>query len=193
LGYSNSNLDQDRVIDLSGFTGFTRSIASGSTDAEQYSTSLAVNYRLPLETRWSLTSYGQFFYAVNQIDGFSESGSVLALRFPDQEFFTRSYSAGLRASKAISFSNGILSPFLDAGYTHESGNDGYLLRPTFASGAPTGLLVEISDPDRNFGRVDAGMSWVFLSGQQLFFSYSALVGESDTTRHAFYFGARFEF
>jgi len=193
LGYSNSNLDQDRVIDLTGIGSFGRSVARGSTDARQYSTSLALNYRLPLDTSWSLTSYGQLFYAINQIDGFEERGSVLALRFPDQEFFTRSFSAGLRASKAITFATGVLSPFVDAGYSHESGNDGYALQPTIVETGGLGPVVEISSPDRNFGRVDAGASWVFLSGQQVFFSYSALVGESDTARHAFYFGARFEF
>ena len=193
LGYSRSDMDQKRVIDLSGFTGQVRSIAQGSTDAEQYSASLAANYRLPVNSSWSLTAHGQFFYAVNQINGFRESGSAFALEFPDQEFFTRSYSAGLRASKAISFNNGVLSPFANAVYTHEGGNDGYILRPSFASGASTDLTVEISSPDRNFGQLDAGVSWVFLSGQQLLFSYSALVGESDTTRHTFYLGARFEF
>src|SRR6056297_1769501 len=193
LGYSSSDLDQDRAIDLTGIGTFGRSVARGSTDADQYSTSLALNYRLPIESTWSLTSYGQFFYAVNEIDGFEERGSFLALRFPDQEFFTRSYSGGLRASKAISFADGILSPFIDVAYTHEGGNDGYAFRPAFVDGPLLDLEVEISSPDRNFGRLDAGASWVFLSGQQLFFSYSALVGESDTTRHAFYLGARFEF
>jgi len=193
LGYSIADLDQDRVIDLTGIGDFGRSVARGSTDAEQYSTSLAVNYRLPVETAWQVTTYGQFFYAVNQIDGFAEEGSPLALRFPDQEFFTQSYSGGLRASRAISFSNGVLSPFVDAGFTYERGNDGYAIRPAFVDGPLLDLAIEISDPDRRYGRIDTGMSWVFLSGQQLFFSYSALVGESDTTRHAFYLGARFEF
>jgi len=53
--------------------------------------------------------------------------------------------------------------------------------------------VEINDPDRNFARVDLGLSWVFLSGQQLFVSYSTLLAESDTTRHSIFFGFRGEF
>jgi len=193
LGYSKFDFNQQRVIDLTGIGDFGRSIARGSSDADQYSSSLAVNYRLPLQTAWSLTTYGQFFYAVNTIDAFEESGSVLALRFPNQKFFTRSYSGGLRATRAISMASGILSPFIDAAYTYEGGNDGYSLLPTIVETSAFGPLVEISNPDRNFGSIGVGASWVFLSGQQLFLSYNLLVGESDTTRHAISLGFRGEF
>ncbi|PKL96544.1 MAG: hypothetical protein CVV18_01355, partial [Gammaproteobacteria bacterium HGW-Gammaproteobacteria-8] len=96
-------------------------------------------------------------------------------------------------NRAISFERGVLSPYIDASYRHESGNDGYMLRPRVVGAGAFGPTVEINDPDRNFARVDLGLSWVFLSGQQLFVSYSTLLAESDTTRHSIFFGFRGEF
>ena len=193
LGYSRADVDQQRVVDLTGLAGFGRSVARGSTDATQFSTSLALNYRLPLQRAWDITAYGQFYYAYNDIDSFVERGSPFAVEFPDQSFVTRTLTAGFRGSKAISFSRGILVPFVDAAFSHEGGNDGFVFTPMLVETGGLAPRIEISDPDRNYGRLDIGTSWVFLSGNQLFFSYGLLLGESDTKLHTLNFGARFEF
>jgi len=193
LGWSSTDVTQRRVVDLSGIGSLTRTVARGSTDARQYSASLVANYRVALEGAWSVTPYGEFLFAWNDIDGFRETGSPFALEFDDQDFSSETLGLGLRASRAISFESGVLSPYLDASFRHESGNDGYLLEPRLFEAGAFGPTVEIEDPDRNFGRVDVGASWVFLSGQQLFVSYSTLLAESDTTRHSIFFGFRGEF
>lgn len=193
LGYSTTDVTQKRVVDLSGIGDLTRTVARGSTDARQYSASATLNYRLPLEMQWQVTPYAELQYAWNDIDGFSERGSPFALVFDDQDFETETVGLGFRATRAISFSRGVLSPFVDASYRYEGGNDGYLLQPRLTQASAFGPDIEINDPDRHFGRVDAGVSWVFLSGQQLFASYSTLVAESDTTRHSIFFGFRGEF
>lgn len=193
LAYSTTDVSQRRVVDLSGIGDLTRTIARGSTDARQYAASLTANYRLPLETRWSITPYAELQYAWNDIDGFSESGSPFALSFEDQDFSSKTLGLGFRATRAINFSRGVLSPFVDGSYRYENGNDGYLLRPRVVEATGFGPDIEINNPDRHFGRLDAGLSWVFLSGQQLFVSYSTLLAESDTTRHSIFFGFRGEF
>ena len=193
LGYSMTDVSQKRVVDLSGIGDLTRSIARGSTDARQYSASLTANYRLPLEMQWSVTPYAEFQYAWNDIDGFGERGSPFALTFGDQDFESETIGLGFRATRAFSFSRGVLSPFIDGSYRYENDNDGYLLRPSVVGSTGFGPDIEINSPDRHFGRLDAGASWVFLSGQQLFVSYSALVAESDTTRHSIFLGFRGEF
>lgn len=193
LGYSTTDVRQRRVVDLSGIGDLTRTIARGSTDARQISASLAVNYRLPLDTEWSITPYGEFQYAWNDIDGFSERGSPFALTFDDQDFGTETAGVGFRITRAFSFSRGVLSPFVDGSFRHESGNDGYLMQPRLVEASAFGPDIEINSPDRNFGRLDAGASWVFLAGTQLFVSYSTLVAESDTTRHSIFLGVRGEF
>lgn len=193
LGYSVSDIDQGRVVDLSGIGDMTRTIARSSTDADQYSASLALNYRLPLDIDWSVTPYGEFLYAHNEIDGFSEHGSPFALEFDDQKFSSKTLGLGFRVTRAINFASGVLSPFVDAAYQYESGNDGYLMEPGVAGTSVFGPDVEINDPDRHYGRLDAGASWVFLDGQQIFVNYSAVVFERHTTRHSIHFGFRGEF
>jgi len=193
LGYSTADVDQDRVVDLRGIGDFGRTVARGSTDSTQLSTSLALNYQLPFGDAWDAVVFGQAFFAANDIDDFTERGSPFALEFPDQDFITRTYMAGIRASRAVSFSTGVLLPFFDASYSHEGGNDGFALSPTLVETGALAPLAEISNPDRNFGKIDIGASWVFLSGNQLFFSYGILVGESDTAMQTIHAGARFEF
>jgi hypothetical protein len=193
LGYSNAEVDQQRVVDLTGLTGFGRTVARGTTDSTQLSASLALNYRLPIQRTWDATAYGQVYYADNEVDGFTEIGSPFAVNFPKQSFSTQTFTGGLRGTKAFSFSRGILVPFVDASYSYEGGNDGFVLSATLVETGALAPRVEISDPDRSFGRLDIGTSWVFLSGNQLFISYSLLLGESDTKLQSFNFGARFEF
>lgn len=193
LGFSRADVDQQRVVDLTGLSGFGRSVARGSTDASQFSTSLALNYSLPIQSVWNLTAYGQLYYARNDIDGFVEQGSPFAVEFPDQSFDTRTLTAGLRGSRAFSFSRGILLPFVDAAFSHEAGNDGFVFTPRLVETGALAPSIEISDPDRNYGRIDLGTSWVFLSGNQLFISYGMLIAERDTRLHSLNLGARFEF
>lgn len=193
LGYSSAEVDQQRVVDLTGLDGFGRTIAQGTTDATQLSASLALNYRLPLQRTWDATAYGQLYYSDNEVDGFAEIGSPFAVNFPKQSFSTQTFTGGVRGTKAFSFSTGILVPFVDASVSYEGGNDGFVLSPTLVETGALAPRVEISDPDRSFGRLDIGTSWVFLSGNQLFISYSLLLGESDTKLQSFNFGARFEF
>jgi len=193
LGFSGADVDQDRVVDLTGVGGLGRTVARGSTDSTQYSGSLGLNYALPLAPAWDTVLFGQLFYATNDIDGFTETGSPFALQFPDQDFITRTFSAGLRVSQAVSFSTGVLLPFFDASFSHEGGNDGFVFSPALVETGAVAPRIEISNPDRNFGKLDLGASWVFLSGNQLFISYGLLVGESDTAMQTINFGARFEF
>ncbi len=193
LGYTSTDFDFGRVVDLSGIGNMTRSTARGSTDARVISATVAVNYRIMLDNAWSITPYGQFGYSDVEIDGFSESGSPFDYQYPSQSLDSQLWSAGIRANRPISFERGVLIPYADLAFEHESGFDGYSLQPVLVESGLDGPMVSISDPDRSTGRLDAGVSWVFLSGNQMFFSYSALLADSDTTRHSFYFGARWEF
>ena len=193
LGHTWTGFDIDRVVDLSGIGALTRTVARGSTDARQLSASLSLNYRLRLEGAWTITPYGQYTYSRTSIDGFSESGSVFDFRYPDQRIHSRLWSVGARATRAINLDRGVMIPYLDLAWEHEGGIDGYFIQPVLVDSGLPGPLVGITDPDRNFGRLDAGFSWVFPTGNQLFLSYSALLFERDTNRHSLFFGLRWEF
>ncbi len=193
LGTIRGSFDQDRVVDLSGIGSLTRDLATGSTDTREWSASLALNYRWQLESGWTLTPFARFFYADIEIDGFTESGSVFNFSYPDQSVSSEQWSMGLRASRAISLERAIMLPFINLAWQHESGLDGYLVQPNLAATSILGPTVELSDPDRNTGRIDIGLSWVFQSGNQLFINYSGLLMDRDRSENALFLGARREF
>lgn len=192
-GWATTDFELYRVVDLSGIGSLTRTVAAGSTSTREWSASLAVNYRIAFDNGLSVTPYGQFYAADVTIDAFEESGSVFALRYPEQKRSSRRWSAGLRASKVFNLKRAVMQPYFDLAFQHEGSNDAYSLQPLLRTAGLPGALVEISDPDRDFGRVDAGVSWVRASGRQYFISYSALVMERDTSSHTVMFGARWEF
>lgn len=197
VSISQMDFDQVRVIDLSGARDGVRprALAFGSTEADQWATSLSLNYRRVFANGWQVTPYGQFRYSETDIDGFTEqSTSVFALRYPDQSFTSQLLSAGVRVSKPFSLERGVLVPFADFAYEYENDIDGYTLQTNLVV-APSifGPEVEISDPDRTFARLNLGSSFVFRNGSQFFLSYSILLLESDTTSHTFYAGLRLEF
>jgi uncharacterized protein YhjY with autotransporter beta-barrel domain len=193
LGYAETDFDQQRVIDLSGIGNLTRHMTMGSTSTDEWSTSISLNYRLRLDNGWNLTPYGEFYYADISIDGFTETGSVFSFRFPDQNIKSKLWSAGLRASRAVSLNRGVMLPYADLAWQYESGIDGYTIQPVLMSAPAAGAPIMINDPDRHFARFDAGVSWVLHSGTQFFASYSGLLFERDTTRHTVHAGARWEF
>jgi outer membrane autotransporter protein len=195
LGRGWQDFDQQRVIDLSGLPSFTRQTAIGSTKATQWTGSAAINYRMRFDNGWQVTPYGQFRYTFSEIDAFSETGgSEFALEFPDQKIASRIWSAGTRVSRPVNLAGSVMVPFIDLAYEHETGKDSFAIETFFVNsrGVP-GPLVEINDPDRHFMRADIGASWVFVGGMQAFVNYSALLFESDTTRHSFFAGLRWEF
>lgn len=197
VSISQMDFDQVRVIDLSGARGGVRprDLAFGSTEADQWATSLSLNYRRAFANGWQVTPYGQFRYSETDIDGFTEqSTSVFALSYPDQSFTSQLFSAGVRVSKPFNLERGVLVPFADFAYEYENDIDGYTLQTNLVVD-PTifGPEVEISDPDRTFARLNLGTSFVFRNGSQFFLSYSILLLERDTTSHTFYAGLRLEF
>ncbi len=192
-GYSRTDFEQERIVDLSGIGTLTRQAATGSTSSEQYSGSLSLNYRRAFDNGVSITPYAQLHVAEVTIDGFSETGSVFALEYPEQSYTSELWSGGLRLTRAFSRKRAIFSPFADLSLQHQSGFDGYGLQPRLVGTDIAGPMVDISDPDRTFGRFDTGAVWLFPTGTQAFFSYSAMLFERHTTQHSFQIGGRWEF
>ena len=193
LGYTLSDFELERVVDLTGIGPYGRRIARGSTDGKQFDTSIALNYRIATSGALSFTPYAQFNYARTRIDGFTESGTIFDYRYPSQNFDSYLFSGGVRLARPVSLDRGILVPFADLSMEYEAGLDAYTMQPVLAGSDFEGPLVLVSDPDRYFGRANLGVSFVSLTGTQFFASYSALLFDSSTTRHSLYLGIRLEF
>lgn len=191
--YTAGDLNQDRVVDLSGVGGLGRETARGSTNSDQTSASVALNYDTSFSPGWSATAYGSLYFADTTIDAFSEHGSALALSFEKQNFQSLLTSLGVRVSKVVNLSNGVLTPFADVALQHESKYDSFEIKTRFVqvdSAGPSGL---VANPDRDFGRAAIGASWVFPSGNQVFFRLNSLLLDANTSRYSVYVGGRFEF
>jgi len=192
-GYSMSDVDQVRVIDLTGIGTLGREIARADTDIEQFSGSLAANHRALLGAGWSANTYASVYYADISIDAFAETGSTLALSFEDQDLNSLLTSVGLRVSKPVSLRSGVLTPFADLSYEHEFEYDPFAIDTRFVAAPVDGPGVFVAAPDRDFGTLAAGASWVFPSGNQLFVRADTYVFNGQTTRVSVQAGARFEF
>lgn len=190
--YASGNIDQVRTIELGSAGALSDQTASGSTDSTQLSTSLTLNYRTSLANGWSLTNYGSLYFADSEVDELTEGGSGLALRFEKREFDSLLSSLGMRVSKAFNFGNSIMTTFADVSYKHES-KDPVDVKTRFAAVDTRGPGVRIEDPDKDFGAVGAGASWVFRDGNQVFLKFNTLVMDDARSRSSIYLGARMEF
>lgn len=190
--YARGDIDQVRTIDLSGIGALSEESVSGSTDSTQVATSVALNYQTTLGGGWSLTNYGSLYFADNEVDVLTEGGNGLALRFEKREFDALLSTLGVRVSRVFNFQNGVMTAFGDFAYKHES-KDAANIDTQFAAVNTPGPTVRIADPDKNFGSVGAGVSWVFRDGNQLFVKFNTLILDDVRSRSSIYLGGRLEF
>jgi uncharacterized protein YhjY with autotransporter beta-barrel domain len=190
--YARGDIDQVRTIDLSGIGSLSKESVSGSTDSTQMSTSVTLNYQTSLGGGWSMTNYGSLYFADNEVDVLTEAGNGLALSFEKREFDSLLSTLGLRVSRVFNFQNGVMTAFGDFAYKHES-KDALDVNTRFAAVNAPGPAVRVADPDKDFGSVGAGVSWVFRDGNQLFVKLNTLVLDDARSRSSIYVGGRLEF
>ena len=97
-------------------------------------------------------------------------------------------------ARAISTASGIVQPFVRLDWYYESDNDGFTIIPRLRSN-PTQpfAAVVIDDPDRNFGSISGGLSWVRPGGTQFYLSLYRTFAYDDLEQWALRGGLRWEF
>jgi len=195
LGYFRNQYDQSRVIDLTAI-GLTRDLAMSDTDASQFVATLGIGYEFS-RNGWVMTPEFRIEYAGTDIDAFTETGdndSGFLLSFPEQSFQSLQYSGALQVARAISTASGVMQPFVRVDWYYESDNDGFTLIPRLQSDPtqPFAAIV-IDDPDRNFGSLSGGVSWVRPGGTQFYFSIFRTFAYDDLEQWVLRGGLRWEF
>ncbi len=195
LGYFRNDYEQLRVIDLTAI-GLTIDRALSETDASQFVATLGIGYEFS-RNGWLLTPEFRIEYAGTDIDGFEETGSNdsgFLLSFPDQSFQSLQYSGALQVARAISISSGVVQPFLRLDWYYESDNDGFTIIPRLRSDPtqPFAAIV-IDDPDRNYGSISGGLSWVRPGGTQMYVSLFRTFAYDDLEQWVLRGGLRWEF
>ncbi len=195
LGYFRNQYDQSRVIDLTAI-GLSRDVALSETDASQFIATLGIGYEFS-RNGWVVTPEFRVEYAGTDIDAFTERGddsSGFLLSFPEQDFQSLQYSGALQVARAISTASGVMQPFVRLDWYYESDNDGFALIPRLRSDPtqPFATIV-IDDPDRNFGSLSGGVSWVRPGGTQFYFSVFRTFAYDDLEQWVLRGGLRWEF
>lgn len=195
LGYFRNQYDQSRVIDLTAI-GLTRDLATSDTDASQFVATFGVGYEFS-RNGWLITPEFRVEYAGTDIDAFTENGdnnSGFLLAFPEQSFQSLQYSGAVQVARAISTASGIMQPFVRLDWYYESDNDGFTLIPRLRSDPTQSFAaIVIDDPDRNFGSLSGGVSWVRPGGTQLYLSIFRTFAYDDLEQWVLRGGLRWEF
>lgn len=105
----------------------------------------------------------------------------LEIRVEDQDTDSVQSSVGFDISRPFAVGSYWVSPRLGASYVHEFADDAYDVPFQFAQdlrGAQARTYAfRTGDPDRDFGWINAGLSFVMANGAELDFEAKALVGD----------------
>jgi outer membrane lipase/esterase len=187
--YGGFTYDTTRNINLFG----QRSIAKASPDGGQYAFSWGGGY----DFNWQALTIGPYVrgeYSNLDIDAYSESGSILAVRFGKQSIESLTSTLGVQTSYVFSFPWGVLIPQLRGEWHHQFKDGQRLIQAGFIAD-PTGRsFVMTSDgPSRDYYTFGAEVSSVFPGGLSAFLAYETLQGYTSIDSNKLMLGARLEF
>ncbi len=193
--YTYLDYEYDRPIVLLDEAVFLAS-AKGDTDANQVGFSLSGGYEFAFDAL-GVGPIAGIDYRQTWIDGYSESQvQAFPLKYDDQDITSLVSSLGAEASYAISTGFGVIVPHLRATWEHEFENDARNIdaRLFLNSNPVNDVLISRTDsPDRDYGRLGAGVSAGFAHGISAFIDYDTVLALSDVEHHRFTAGGRIEF
>lgn len=171
--------------------------ADSRTHANQSEVSISTFYNLG-DGAWTVGPVAQLSWASLSIDGFAESNANgLGYRFADQKSDSLQLAIGLDASKAISTSWGILSPYTRARAIVETADRQrttrifYVNDPFVANGTSPGATLTTSPTDRTRFSLAAGIAAQLPGGVALTVEGQTLVGMRNVSQYGVMAGLRF--
>lgn len=194
ISYGNPDFEQSRRIKFDLDNISIDRVATGKTDANQYSFAMSMGYHFN-KNAWNITPNASVRYVRTSIDAFEETGAGgFNFAIANQEVKSMVWSLGTSVSKAISLKNGIISPQFDINLSRETENDGGLLEARFISAPDDEIFyIETDDPDRTYGSAGLGLVFIGANGKQAYINYRSIFGLDGFTRGTINLGARFEF
>ncbi len=194
ISYGNPDFEQKRRIKFDLDNISIDRVATGKTDANQYSAAMSMGYHFN-KNSWNITPNASVRYVRTSIDAFQETGAGgFNFAIADQEVKSMVWSLGTSVSKAISLKNGIISPQFDINISRETENDGGLLQARFIDAPDDEIFfIETDDPDRTYGSAGLGLVFIGANGKQAYINYRSIFGLEGFTRGTINLGARFEF
>ncbi|AEG01819.1 autotransporter outer membrane beta-barrel domain-containing protein [Methylomonas methanica] len=187
--YGGFNYDTRRNITVNGQS----SVAKASPDGGQYAFSWGGGYDFNFQAL-TVAPYVRGEYMNLDIDGYSESGSLYAVRFGKQSIESLTSTIGIQTAYAISFPWGVLIPQLRGEWHHQFKDGQRQIQTGFINDPLNQTFVMTSEgPSRDYYTVGGEVSSVFAGGVSAFLAYESLQGYSNVNSNRFMLGARLEF
>lgn len=202
IGYGEDQITSRRPVnnDGSGNIGGETTFAIGKPDAHALTFSAGGGYEFNKKA-WSLTPYGRIDYTKATIEAYKETVSHRSARTSVLEINTQNTASllstvGLKTSRVISTSKGVLIPHASLEWKHEFKNE-------------TSFSGQLADPKRyledssfeesnskinkNHANLSLGLSAVLPEGRSTFLNIESRLGDSIVTDNVISAGFRWEF
>lgn len=188
--YGGYHYDTQRNINL---VNLGPSTAKGSTNGGQYAFSWGGGYDFNYGAL-TIAPYARGEYINLDIDGYSESGSIGAVRFGKQNIESLVSTVGLQTAYTMSFSWGVLIPQLRGEWHHQYADGKRFISTSFVSDPTNQSFVMTGGlPTRDYYTFGAELTGVMPGGVSAFLVYESLQGYADIDSNKLMLGTRLEF
>ena len=198
--YAANDVETDRRIVYSDFSGAVDRKARGDTDGHQLSAGIGTGFDMTAG-RWVWGPHAGFNYTDTAIDGFRETGAAgLNLVMPDTVYRSVTANVGLHSSYTFTPRWGVVVPYAQVDFIREFKHQSESERIRFAQDTfaadpfdPTApLLVENGGVDANHVSYAFGVHLQLIRGIAGFVDYRGTWGLNEFDTHELAAGLRFE-
>ena len=166
--------------------------ASGSTEGADLNVVVSAGYDWKYGN-FSIGPTASFEFGYVGLDGFSETGSLAPLKFPDQNTESETTTFGAKATYEWKVGKITLIPQVSAGWQHEYGSVAYQVVAGFASGAGTNFTVNGPEIGRDSLLIGAGVSMIWSDRISTYVFYDGDVARTNYDSHTVTGGFRITF
>jgi autotransporter-associated beta strand protein len=169
-----------------------RGSASGSTDGTDLNVLVAAGYDWK-HGDLTIGPTASFQYSYIGLDGFTESGSLAPLKFPDQNSGSERTAFGAKASYDWKIGHVTVIPQISAAWQHEFGSTEYSVVANFANGAGNSFTVRGPQTGRDSLLVGAGATVILNDRVSTYIFYDGEVARTNYESHNVSGGVRISF
>ncbi len=208
-GRTSYDMSRDAVIPLatssssiSGGLPAASAALKSDTDSDQYGAQGQVG-RTFGATAATFDLYGGANYLHVTVDGFTEHGSPLALRFGSQTIKSFQGFLGGTLRRSFNTGSGVVVPYLTAEYRHEFKNDSRTLSARYVGtvrapndtfqGQTDNFLIPTDSPDKDYFSGTLGVSMQLANSMAVFGEFTGLLGLEHTSANVVTLGIRGRF
>lgn len=206
IGLGKDSIKSRRPVNNDGTDGIgdQTTFAIGNPDAQEYTFSVGGGYEIN-KREWTFNPYGRLDYTKGTIDKYKEISSHSSARtsmfeIDKQSIESLTSSIGIKTSRVYSTSKGVFIPFASLEWKHEfkgrgaiSGQSLFLQENPDLGVSPGFSETQVSDLDKNYYNIGAGISAVFPKGRSAFLNIESRLGDTTIKDNAIRAGYRWEF